>query len=96
LYLLRISREHDLCLLILISNDPSTAQYVDAVDSERGISRLSDIHLLDNEGKQCLAKELADKADWLELKPNFFGLGINLNQIIRDIIKSFKGRAGED
>jgi len=26
-----------------------------------------------------------DKADYLELKPNFFGLGINFNKIIGDI-----------
>lgn len=76
----------------LVASDPDTTKYVDAFESEWGISRLSDTHLLDKKGKQRLTKELVEKADWLELKPNLFGLGVNLNQIIKDSIMIFRGK----
>lgn len=74
----------------LVATASETVKYVEASESEWGISRLSDTHLLDEKGRQLLVKELAEKADWLELKPNLFGLGINLNNIIRDIIHYFQ------
>jgi hypothetical protein len=74
----------------LVATDPGTVKYVEASESEWGISRLSDTHLLDEKGKKRLAEELAEKANWLELKPNIFGLGINLNKIIRDSIHYFQ------
>jgi hypothetical protein len=37
-----------------------------------------------------IEENITDKSDWLELKPNFFGLGINLNRIIKDAINFFR------
>lgn len=69
----------------IVGTDYESSEYVEADESEWGISELSNIHILDKNGEKCLAKELTQKANWLELKPNIFGLGINLNQIIQDI-----------
>ena len=33
-----------------------------------------------------------DKADYLEFKPNFFGLGINFNKIIGDIFAFYNSK----
>lgn len=38
-------------------------------------------------------EEFEKRADRLELKRNFYGLGINLNQIIRYDIKLFRRKA---
>lgn len=35
-------------------------------------------------------ENITNKTDWLELKPNFFGIGINLNKIIKDTINFFR------
>jgi len=32
-----------------------------------------------------IEEDVADKTDWLELKPNIFGIGINFNKIIKDL-----------
>ena len=33
---------------------------------------------------------ISDKLDYLHLKPNFFGLGIDVNKIIRDTVAHFR------
>ncbi|HMN26078.1 MAG TPA: hypothetical protein PKE38_16350 [Ignavibacteriaceae bacterium] len=37
-----------------------------------------------------IENDISDKTDWFELKPNFFGIGFNLNNIIKDIRNIFK------
>lgn len=36
---------------------------------------------LKNDGKQCLIDQILEKIDWLELKPNICGFGINFNNV---------------
>lgn len=64
--------------------------FIEADESDWAVSRITDNHLLDGNGKKALAIDIAEKSDWLELKPNVFGIGINLNQIVKDSISAFK------
>lgn len=76
----------------LTLTDPEGASYADALEVEDAVSRLSGYPLPDDEGRRCLAEKIGEKADWLELKPSIFGLGVNLNQIISDSLASLKHR----
>ena len=61
---------------------------IDMEDLSNLSSRLSDFI-----GKKSIGKSEEDKQpniDLLELKPNFFGLGINLNELIKRIFKRKK------
>lgn len=51
--------------------------------------------MLRDDGKKVLAKELAKKLDWIDLKPNIFGIGININEILKSCFKVFKRKAEE-
>jgi hypothetical protein len=64
--------------------------YVQARESPYSITQLSNVHILDKEGRHRLTKELAEKSDWLELKPNVLGVGVNLNQVVKDAIRFFQ------
>jgi len=74
----------------LTAVDPEGVAYAEAVETRHGVAQLQEINLLDDEGHHRLADELAEKADWLVLKPNVFGVGINVNEIIRDCIGYFQ------
>jgi len=74
---------------MLIDNEDKH-QFVEADESDWAVSHVIDNHLLDGNGKKALALDMAEKSDWLELKPNIFGIGINLNQILKDSISAFK------
>ena len=65
-------------------------EFVEAHESDWVVSNIVDNHLIDKDGKAILAQDIAEKSDWLELKPNIFGIGINFNEIIKDSIASFK------
>jgi hypothetical protein len=69
----------------LIDTDESEVLYVPSFTTGNAVERLENIRILDNGGKQILAYQLADKAKWFELKPNFFGIGLNINAIIKSI-----------
>lgn len=72
--------------------DTEKGKFVDSIETEYGIQRISNFHILDDKAKGILTEKIAEKADWLELKPNIFGVGINLNKVIKDAIKAFKGK----
>ncbi|MFN8560033.1 MAG: hypothetical protein U0531_22645 [Dehalococcoidia bacterium] len=74
----------------LVAAAPTDTVYVDARESQWSIAHLAEPGILDDAGRRQLADELADKADWLELKPNFFGIGVNLNEVIKDVIGHFQ------
>ncbi|MBT9149028.1 MAG: hypothetical protein AAGB97_04000 [Dehalococcoidia bacterium] len=74
----------------LVAGDPPDTPYVASQESSWPSSRVSDTYLLDSEGRNRLADELAEKSDWLELKPNIFGLGVNPNQMIKYAIRHFQ------
>ncbi|WP_283152159.1 hypothetical protein [Guptibacillus hwajinpoensis] len=69
----------------LIDTDESEILYVPSLTTRNSVEKLEGIRILDMEGKVILASQLADKAKWLELKPNFFGVGLNINAIIQSI-----------
>ncbi len=72
-------------------------KFVDSIEIEYGIERISEYHhILDDNANKILTDNIAEKADWLELKPNIFGVGINLNKIVKDAIKAFKMKIKED
>ncbi|MEP7009367.1 MAG: hypothetical protein ABJC13_03510 [Acidobacteriota bacterium] len=74
----------------VVAADPSDTQYVEARESQYSVAQLTDSHLIDRDGRDRLAAELAEKSEWLELKPNFFGLGVNLNEVVKDAIRFFR------
>jgi hypothetical protein len=69
-----------------VGSDEDLGHYLQSRESERAVSDISENILLDDGGKCHLANEIAKKAGWLELKPNLFGIGININEIINDSI----------
>jgi hypothetical protein len=80
--------------------EPANAsEYLNARESTCAISGLLDYHIISPKARKALADDIANKSEWLELKPNIGGIGINLNAIIRDSIKAFqsrlKGRSSE-
>ena len=79
----------------LVAADASDTRYVEARESQYSVAELSDSLLIDGDGRNRLALELADKSDWLELKPNFFGIGVNLNEVVKDAIQFFRKKVTE-
>ncbi|MGI8313814.1 hypothetical protein [Halobacillus mangrovi] len=69
----------------LIDTDESEIHYVPSLTTRSSVEKLEGIRILDKGGKFILASQLADKAKWFELKPNFFGVGLNINAIIQSI-----------
>lgn len=69
----------------LIDTDESEVPYVPSFTTSNAVEKLENIRILDNGGKLILASHLAEKAKWFELKPNFFGIGLNINAIIESI-----------
>lgn len=76
--------------------DKGKGKFLSSVETEYGIERISNYHILDDNAKKILTENIAEKADWLELKPNIFGVGINLNKIIKDAVKAFKRKIKVD
>lgn len=74
----------------MLFNNGDKQRFIEADESDWAVSHVTDNHLLDGNGKKALALDIAEKSDWLELKPNVFGIGINLNQILKDSISAFK------
>ena len=72
-----------------------TSDYLDCRDSTYAVSHLLDYGIISPKARKALAEDIADKSEWLELKPNIAGVGINLNAIIRDSIKAFQRRIRE-
>jgi len=76
-----------------IFNGKNLDEYVDAHETEYSIANMLDIRIqMSNRAKSDLADKIAEKSEWLELKPNIMGIGINLNEIAKDAISAFKKR----
>ncbi|MBK5347009.1 MULTISPECIES: hypothetical protein [Bacillus] len=69
----------------LIDTDESKVHYVSSINTSFAIEKLENIRILDKGGKHMLSSQLAEKAKWLELKPNICGIGLNINEIIESI-----------
>jgi hypothetical protein len=74
----------------LIDTDSGTTQYFNGYETTYGVTRIRDIMILDKEGREILTENVAKRMDWIDLKPNIFGFGINLNKIIKDSINNFR------
>ena len=74
---------------------PVDHDYVEADDSDWRISNLTSHYMLGEDGKKALANELAQKVDWIDLKPNIFGIGININEILKGCFKVFRRKVEE-
>lgn len=71
----------------------TSATFVSAAEHSQSISGLMGGHLaLPPDAEKALADDLVAKSEWLELKPNFFGIGLNLNAIVRDAVGFFRRR----
>lgn len=69
----------------------SKATFVEAQEDQGIVKRVvEDWHLRDG-GGDAIKTDLADKVDWVEMKPKLFGVGININKIIKDAIAMFRG-----
>lgn len=65
------------------------SKFVDSFESEGCVGKMLKYRMLDEAAKNSLSNDVISKINWLELKPNIFGLGINLNNIIEDSIDKF-------
>ncbi len=65
------------------------SDYLKCTEITRGVSELID-YPISSESRQTITDDIMKKSEWLELKPNIAGIGINLNAIIRDGIKAFQ------
>jgi len=72
--------------------DNDATQFAPCLETPYGVSRINYNNIIDQDGSNVLSERLNKGADWLELKPNLFGIGINLNQIIKDSINKFKNK----
>lgn len=70
----------------------NTSGYLSARESAHAVTELLNHPSISPYIQNAFAEDIARKSEWLELKPNFFGIGFNLNAIIRDSIRSFQSR----
>jgi hypothetical protein len=70
----------------------SDSEFLASRESTRAVSGLLDHHIISPKARKAIAEDIASKSEWLELKPNIAGIGINLNAIIRDSINAFQKR----
>ncbi len=76
--------------------EPAKAsEYLDYCDSTNAVSKLLDYEIIPPKARKAIADDIADKSEWLELKPNIAGVGINLNAIIKDSIRAFQRKLRE-
>lgn len=79
----------------LIDTDEQNINYVQSYITNYAVERLENIRIMDTEGQKMLSSQLAEKAKWLELKPNIAGIGLNINAILESIdsfINKINGR----
>jgi hypothetical protein len=55
-----------------------------------GVMSLLSNHNMQEQARENIVGDILKKSEWLELKPNVMGIGINLNAIISDSIKMFR------
>lgn len=76
--------------------EPAKAsEYLDCRDSTYAVSELLNYRIISPNARKTIADDIAHKSEWLELKPNIAGVGINLNAIIRDSIRAFQHKIRE-
>ncbi|MBK9924000.1 MAG: hypothetical protein IPP66_01795 [Anaerolineales bacterium] len=68
------------------------SEFLNAQETQYAVSSIFDYHIISADGKKTLTDDIAKKSEWLELKPNIMGFGINLNAIIKDSIQAFQNK----
>jgi hypothetical protein len=76
--------------------DNSDLKFLAANESEWAIDHIANHYFFEDKGRDKVINDIASKSDWLVLQPNIFGLGINLNAIIKDSITTFKRKILKD
>jgi len=61
------------------------ADFKTSSESEWKIGNLTEHFIIPKDGQKKLAEEISKKIDWLDLKPNIFGIGLNINEIIKSL-----------
>lgn len=79
----------------VLADSPGEHNFVQSEEYDWKVSDLISHHMLRDQGKKVLAKEIAEKVDWIDLKPNIFGIGININNILKDCLKVFSRKVGK-
>ena len=77
-------------LEVAVVVDKLPDRFINAQYSECSIKNLTDNNIIDKQGKKLLADQLAKGSEWIEMKPNICGIGVNLNQVVKDCINYFK------
>lgn len=72
-------------IMSFIDTDEQNTNYIQCKITNYAVERLENIRIMDSEAQNIVSSQLAEKVKWLELKPNFFGLGININEILESI-----------
>ena len=75
----------------LIDTDEKEINYVQSDINNSAVEKLENIRIMDKKGQEVLSSHLAEKAKWLELKPNIAGIGLNVNAILESI-DSFRNK----
>lgn len=68
------------------------SEYLVSKETDYAVTDILNHPIITSNDRKTIADSIADKSDWLELKPNIAGIGINLNQIIEDSIHAFQKR----
>lgn len=70
----------------------SNINYLKARETEYAVAEILNHPAIAQKSRRMVAEDIAKRSEWLMLQPNFFGLGINLNAIIKDSVKAFQDR----
>ena len=79
----------------VLEDSPGEHDFVKAQEFEWKVSNLTNHPILRGDDKKFLAEEIAKKVDWIHLKPNVFGIGIDINEILKSCFKVFKRKVKE-
>jgi len=79
------------CSASLVRADPPETVYVEAEECENTVSACCGmLGHLDRDARGPLLNRISQGANWLHLKPNLFGLGLDLNKILGDMVARFQ------
>lgn len=79
----------------LYQGEEDTVYYPSTI-SDYALTNITSIPILGKEATRTLGDNLAAGSEWLELKPNIMGIGLNLNKIISDSIRVFQKKLKQE
>jgi hypothetical protein len=79
------------CSASLVRADPPGTVYVEAQECANTVSACCEkLKYLDRDARGQLLDRISQGANWLHLKPNVYGLGLDLNKILGDMVARFQ------